>query len=130
MGGDILSGNNFRQELLEQAVRLAFNRGGDAAALAFRGAESETDAAEIKNMDLAAVSSIHTMANGSVELKFIDRIKLIELLLSAENEQKRAASDGFIEALDRAAQRLGGDGAAAAGDVETEGAGADGDEAG
>ena len=108
-----MSENNFRQELLEQARQLVFNKGGDAAALAFFDAASEADTAEVRGMDLAALSSIHRMANGSVELKFIDRIKLIELLLSAGNEPKRAASDGFIEALDRAAQRLVGDGAAA-----------------
>lgn len=112
-----MSGNNFRQELLEQVRRLAFSTGADAAALVFRAAESETDPPALKNLDLAAVSSIHTLANGSVELKFIDRIKLIELLLAAEGGQKQSASDGFIEALDRAAQRLGGGGTGGGGET-------------
>lgn len=102
--------NDFRRELLRQARRLVFNKGSDAAALAFCG---DGDRLGLEGLDLSAVSSIHIMANGSVELKFIDRIKLIELLLAAGDDRPRAeAGDGFIQALDRAAMRLGGDGAA------------------
>ena len=119
-----MSGNNFRLELLEQIRRLAFSSGADAAALVLRGEESGSGTDALKNLDLASVSSIHTMANGSVELKFIDRIKLIEMLLAAEPEQKHTASDGFIEALDRAARRLAGNAAPDNGrtdaDVETD----------
>ncbi len=65
-------------------------------------------------MDLSAVSSIHRAANGSVELKFIDKIKLIELLLAAGDDRPRAETgDGFIRALDRAAMRLGAESGAA-----------------
>ena len=99
-----MSENIFRRELLEQARRLVFNKSADAAALAF---SSEADTAQLRKMDLSALSSIRRMANGAVEIKFIDRIKLIELLLSAEGGTERKASDGFIEALDRAARRLG-----------------------
>ena len=109
----------FRQELLRQARRLVFSSGADAAELAFRGAGDAIaqDARGVRDMDLSAVSSIHRMANGSVELKFIDRIKLIELLLAAEGGVKSAAGegDGFIAALDRAAMRLGGAQAGTAG---------------
>lgn len=103
--------NSFRQELLQQAKALVFNNGSDAAALAFRGAGSGGDGegAGLEGLDLSALSSIHRMANGSVELKFIDRIKLIELLLNAGDDARRGAEgDGFIQALDRAALRLGG----------------------
>lgn len=110
-----MSDGNFRRELLEQARELVFNKGADAAALAFRGdGGREAAAAELSEMDLSALSSIHRVANGSVELKFIDRIKLIELLLAACDDRRADGSgDGFIQALDRAAQRLGGAGAPA-----------------
>ena len=99
--------NEFRQEILRQARRLAFNKGSDAAALAFRG---DGDEQGIGGLDLSAVSSIHRAANGAVDVKFIDRIKLIELLLAAGDDRRRADSgDGFIQALDRAAMRLGGE---------------------
>lgn len=107
--------NDFRQELLRAARRLAFNRGSDAALLAFRDGG---DAAGLEGLDLSAVGSIHRAANGAVDVKFIDRIKLIELLLGASDDRPRGeAGDGFIQALDRAAMRLGGDeGAAKAAD--------------
>ncbi|MCM1150091.1 MAG: hypothetical protein NC319_08445 [Butyricicoccus sp.] len=99
--------NGFRQELLRQARELVFNKGSDAALLAFRG---DVGQAGLEGLDLSAVSSIHRMANGSVEMKFIDRIKLIELLLDAGDDRRRAeGGDGFIQALDRAAMRLGGE---------------------
>lgn len=99
--------NSFRQELLQQAKALVFNNGSDAAALAFRGAG---DGQSLQGLDLTALSSIHCMASGSVELKFIDRIKLIELLLAAGDDRRRGGEgDGFIQALDRAAQKLGGE---------------------
>lgn len=98
----------FRQELLRQARELVFNRGSDAARLAFRGGD---DLAGLEGLDLSAVSSIHRAANGAVDMKFIDRIKLIELLLNAADDGRRRAEpgDGFIQALDRAAMRLGGE---------------------
>ena len=105
-----MSESNFRQELLEQARALAFNTGADAAALAFRGKGLEEPEA-LGGLDLTALSAIHRAANGAVDLKFIDRIKLIELLLDAGGEKRREMDDGFIQALDRAAQRLGGSGA-------------------
>lgn len=100
--------NDFRRELLRQARELVFNKGSDAALLAFRGDGGQPG---LEGLDLSAVSSIHRMANGSVEMKFIDRIKLIELLLAAGDDNRRRAEcgDGFIQALDRAAMRLGGE---------------------
>jgi len=109
-----LNGNDFRQELLARACQLAFSRGGDAAALAFRDGWEKDDSG-LEKLDLTALSSIHRMSNGSVELKFIDRIKLIELLLMSPGTGGAQESDGFIQALDRAARRLGdsGDGGGA-----------------
>lgn len=100
--------DNFRRELLEQARALMFNTGSDAAALAFKGGESMSETGELQGLDLTALASIHRAANGAVDIKFIDRIKLLELLLSAEEDRAAPASDGFMQALDRAAQRLGG----------------------
>ena len=106
-----MSESNFRRELLEQARALVFNTGADAAALAFRGkGADETEAP--RDLDLTALASIHRAANGAVDLKFIDRIKLIELLLDAGREKRAEPADGFIQALDRAARRLGAEDAA------------------
>ncbi len=99
--------NEFRAETLRLARKLAFNKGSDAAALAFRG---DGDELTLQGLDLCAVSSIHRAANGAVDVKFIDRIKLIELLLSAGDDRPRGDGDGgFIQAIDRAAMRLGGE---------------------
>ena len=113
-----MSDQNFRQELVQRAKQLLLDKGTDAAVLALRNADSPLSPAQLRKLDLGSLSAIHTTANGSVELKFIDKIKLFELLLSAESEDK-PASDGFIEAIDRAAMRLG-KGAEDTGDGENE----------
>lgn len=118
--------DNFRQEVLEQARQLMFNSSSDAVALAFGSGESLPEAEELQGLDLTALASIHRAANGAVEIKFIDRIKLLELLLAAGEEKPESSSDGFMQALDRAAQRLGGGENTAGGKAAT---GSGGDEA-
>lgn len=101
----LLNFDLFQQELLEWARHLVLDKGTDAAALAFLGGNT-VDPKKLRKLDLASLSSIHIAANGSVELKFIDKIKLIELLLSTTQTLNQPASDAFINAIDRAAAKL------------------------
>lgn len=94
-----------RERLLRELRRMAYGRANDAAKLAFL--DTEDALAQIDALDLSALAGIHRLSNGTVELKFVDRIKLLELLMAAEEAE--AATDGaagFVQALDRAAERL------------------------
>lgn len=100
-----------RQRVLRQIYDLAFGENNDAARLVFMDEEEAKFC--MAHMDLRRVVSMHRAANGGVEVKFADRAELIELLLQA-TEEKAAVSgnggSGLLEAINRAAARLGGDG--------------------
>ena len=68
--------------------RLAFGRNNDAAALAF----AETVTPEmIEQADLFGVSEIKA-GKGTLEIKFFDRLKALDLLREAEKEEGSAGS--------------------------------------
>lgn len=100
-----MSEENLKQEVLGEIKRLAFGKSNDAVKLAFLK-EDETEI--LDKLDLRSLASIHRLSNGTVELKLIDRLKLLELLLAAaaEQEQGREGAESFIAALDRASARL------------------------
>ena len=77
MGGKIS-----RNMILARLAELAFGGSGDAAKLAFLSAG---DIATLDGLDLRALTGIHTSGNGGVEVRLLDRTKLLELLLAATN---------------------------------------------
>ena len=88
-------------------MKLAFGKCNDAAKLAFLQKE---DMAKITKMDLGLLDGIHT-TSGGVDVKLLDRAKLIELLLSAtEKDAGDQPAGGLIAALNGAAGRLGREG--------------------
>ena len=98
-----------RNTLIGEIRRLAFGGANDAVKLAFLP-EDGLDC--LDGLDLTALRSLRRLSNGTVEIEFIDRIKLIELLLSAGQDGENGGAGNLIRALDRAAERLGeaGDG--------------------
>lgn len=106
---DGLKEEKLRQKVLRQIYDLAFGENNDAARLIFMDEEEARFC--MAHMDLRRVVSMHRAANGGVEVKFADRAELIELLLEA-TEEKAAAADsggaGLLEAINRAAERMGG----------------------
>lgn len=65
-----------REEILEALKRAALSRPNDAVALALNPKD-----AYVKELDLWGVSEFKLSGNGSVEVKFADRVKAIGLLL-------------------------------------------------
>ena len=63
--------------------RLAFGDTSDAASLLYNG---ELSAAELKSMDLFMISEIKKPKDGSIEIKFFDRLKALEKLESLGGE--------------------------------------------
>ncbi len=101
MGGKIS-----RNMILARLAELAFGGSGDAAKLAFLSAG---DIAALDGLDLRALTGIHTSGNGGVEVRLLDRTKLIELLLAATEERTAGARSGaerLAEAIERSADRL------------------------
>ena len=94
-----------REAILRELMKLAFGKCNDAAKLAFLQKE---DMARITKMDLGLLDGIHT-TSGGVDVKLLDRAKLIELLLAATEGDGSAdvTAGGLIAALNGAAERLG-----------------------
>lgn len=105
-----------RDLILAKLAELAFGGGNDAAKLAF---VAEGDLNALDQLDLRALAGVHTSGNGGVEVKLIDRTKLIELLLAATEERDDPAAEaaGLISAIERSADKLAGTETAGGGSV-------------
>ena len=84
--------------------RLAFGSIADAVSLLYRDSPA---AEELKQMDLFLVSEIRKPRDGSIEIKFFDRLKALEKL--AEHSDATGAGDLF-DAIGRGAREADGDG--------------------
>ncbi|MBE6793689.1 MAG: terminase small subunit [Ruminococcaceae bacterium] len=80
--------------------KLAFGSIADAVSLLYK---EKPCLEELRKMDLFSISEIKRPKDGSVEIKFFDRMKALEKL--SENEQGDGAH-GFYEAICRSAKIL------------------------
>ena len=65
-----------RKSILERLEQIAFGNSNDAVKLAFTEGEQDDD---LDRLDLTMLSEIKRTNNGTVEVKLIDRLKIIEL---------------------------------------------------
>ena len=79
-----------REEVIEQIEALATSRINDAVRLAFL---TEEELGLLDRLDLSAVTELKRNSNGTVELKFLDRLAALQWLL------ERAAEDPQAEQL-------------------------------
>lgn len=93
----------------EYIRKLAFGKTNDAVKLLFM--EPEEQAKSIDGLDLSMVSEIKRGAKGELEVKFLNRVALLELLAGfLENgPEKNNEAESFFTAMDKAAARLGSD---------------------
>ncbi|MDR2932247.1 MAG: terminase small subunit [Oscillospiraceae bacterium] len=105
--------------------RIAFGMGNDA--LRLLGNEEALTQDDIALLDLFGISEIKKPKGGGLEVKFYDRLKALEMLLTWGDKGMTAREGGIYEALERSAARLdtlyadaeaGGDGDAACGGNE------------
>ena len=108
-----LNDKKLRQLALKKIYELAFGQSRDAIKLLYL---SDEDIEALEGLDLRQVASMHRAANGGIEVKLVDKPRLIQMLLEAtagEQGGKNAGEgDGgrsFIEALNRAAESLRAD---------------------
>lgn len=95
-----------RETIIQEIARLAFSDTTDAVALAFLPVGSD-----IKGMNVAMVTEAKVGEKGGGQVKLIDRVELIRLLVelvgTENSEDLRAQS--FFEALDMAAKQMQGE---------------------
>ncbi len=80
-----------REDVIRRLCEMAFGRANDAVKLALGEELSEKT---LETLDLSAVSEFKRGSNGSVEVKFIDRTKALDILcglLSGGDEDSAAA---------------------------------------
>ena len=91
-----------RQEIMEELHKLIRSRNNDAVRLAWLGPE---DAGKIGKLDLQGVVEVKRSEKGAFEVKFVDKLKALELLerLSAgdEGEDLGASVEGLRDGEER-----------------------------
>lgn len=100
-----------RGEVIKRLCELAFGKANDVAKLALL--ESDKQQYGIDNLDLSLLSELKINSNGSVEVKLLNRLTAIEMLLrefGADAAISRSAEgESFLEALKIAAAEAGGE---------------------
>ena len=91
-----------REEVIEQIEALAASRINDAVRLAFL---TEEEMGLLDRLDLSAVTELKRNSNGTVELKFLDRLAALQWLLERTAEDPQA--EKLYEALRDGAQQNG-----------------------
>ena len=86
-----------REEILAQMWKLANAGAQDAVRMA---CFPEEEWGDVKKMDLAGVTEFKRGANGVIELKFVDRGKLLERLLDAVDHSGAEQVDRFLRAME------------------------------
>lgn len=99
-----MNGENSENLFLEKLEALVFSRSNDAVKLAFLG---DGALERIDGLDLSALTELHRLSNGSMEMKFLDRIKLLELLAQARQGAPEAKAAAICAAADRLPPRAG-----------------------
>lgn len=103
------------EDVLERITALAFGKANDAVKLVFLDPEQPEQLEEIGKLDLSMVSEVKRSGNGSVEVKLLNRIALLELLTQlaapAAAAGKSSEAESFFLAMDQAASKLREDGA-------------------
>lgn len=96
---------NYRQQARAGYERLAFGNVSDAVKLMF---SENPDSLELAGYDLFNVAEIKKPKDGALEIKFFDRIKALEKLECAEQEENKVTSDFYralIGGLEKAADK-------------------------
>ncbi len=86
----IRQGRLGKEDVIRRLAELAFGRPNDCVRLVL---EEETDR---KRLDLSLLSEVRRSDKGAVEIRLVDRVKVLELLLQAVES---AGGDGMGELL-------------------------------
>ena len=85
-----IEGLRERRELQACLRRLARWKGNDVVKLAFL---EPGDLGEVDGMDLSGVAELKRHANGAFEVKFVDKVKVLDMLRELAEEQGDSLKD-------------------------------------
>lgn len=83
-----------REAVLREIERLARSRVNDAVRLAFL---REDQLGELERLELSAVTEFKRNSNGTIELKFIDRVAVLQWLADQEKDERPERVFGSLE---------------------------------
>ena len=92
-----------REDVIEALKEIAFGRVNRGVELTYL---SEPTAQLIRKMDLSAVAEFKRNANGTVEVKFVDRVKALSALYDMLGGGDANEAAEFLEALEQAGIRF------------------------
>jgi hypothetical protein len=99
------------EEMLLRMARKMLKKSNDAVKLAYL--EGDHLAEQIDGLDLSLLSELKRNANGTVEIKLVDRVKalaqLAALLQSGPESSASSEVERFYQALEEGAQVMGHD---------------------
>lgn len=90
-----------RKAVLREIQKLAQSRANDAVKLAFMSGE---ELGGLDKLDLSAVTDFKRNSNGTVELRFVDRLAALQWLLERVGEDPEA--ERLRRAIEGGAERL------------------------
>ena len=90
-----------REDVIEALKKIAFGRVNRGVELTYL---SEPTAQLIRKMDLSAVAEFKRNANGTVEVKFVDRVKALSALYEMLGAGDANEAAEFLEALEQAGE--------------------------
>ena len=92
---------NDRERLLRKMEQVASCRVNDAVKLAFLEGEWPE---QIDGMDLTALIELKRSGNGTVEMKFVNRVAVLERLLELTDGGENEKAEAFFRALEQTAE--------------------------
>ena len=93
-------GMKSREEVLQKIEGLAAGRVNDAIRLAFL---KDGELEELAKLDLSVVTEFKRSSNGTVEIKFVDRLAALQWLLEQVGENPKA--ERLYEALEKGTEK-------------------------
>lgn len=101
-GGDTMEKKDVRREdVIEALKEIAFGRVNRGVELTYL---SEPTAQLIRKMDLSAVAEFKRNGNGTVEVKFVDRVKALSALYDMLGGGDADEAAEFLQALEQAGE--------------------------
>ena len=91
-----------REQILRRMWKLANAKAADAVGLACFPEESREGLAKL---DLDALTEFKRGANGGIEMKFADRVRILERLLEAAGQEDGDRAERFLRAMEAGEDR-------------------------
>ena len=88
-GGILMKRKSAHSEILKYLGNVAFGKSNDCVKLTF----IEENSPEIDRLDLTMLSELRRNASGGIEIKLLNRLDALKLMLEASEEQRETAQE-------------------------------------